>query len=43
MQISENEKFKNMEVDLRSLIGPSYDQLLNLSTSEVSSLTAGHH
>lgn len=40
MQISENENFKKMELDLRSLIGPSYDQLLNLSTSEVSHLTS---
>lgn len=39
MQISENEKFKKMELDLRSLIGPSYDQLLNLSATEVSNLT----
>lgn len=41
MQISENEKFKKMELDLRSLIGPSYDQLLNLPATEAQSLSTG--
>lgn len=39
-QISENENFKKMELDLRSLIGPSYDQLLNLTPDDFPSMTA---
>jgi hypothetical protein len=41
MQISENENFKKMELDLRSLIGPSYDQLLSLDSSGIQSLSSG--
>lgn len=40
VQISENEKFKKMELDLRSLIGPSYDQLLSMSSSDFSTLSS---
>lgn len=41
MQVSENENYKKMELDLRSLIGPSYDQLLNLSATDTQSLPTG--
>lgn len=41
MQISENENFKKMELDLRSLIGPSYDQLLSLDSSGIQSMGTG--